>query len=242
MGSDTLTQWEGGRRHNLSIFLSSSASNISGFKMSGTCSSSSWALVAGLFYLLVASLLAVTLASLGSDIGFSMFTLRENLDGFLKEVGLARYPKGESTANLVLQRFPLVVPPFLLATAGYSALIALEAAALLLAIRCEKSFLFLPFLLHGLMDILLTLAAGGTLATGLFLSGGLVTGGLAVVAILILTGLGFAFWRAALAAYRRMVATAKTDDGETPVEHLASAPLHSHELLPLQSDKLMSND
>ena len=25
-----------------------------------------------------------------------------------------------------------------------------------------------------------------------------------------------------------------TDDGETPVEHLASAPLHSHELLPLQ--------
>ena len=29
--------------------------------------------------------------SLGSDIGFSMFTLRENLDGFLKEVevGLA---------------------------------------------------------------------------------------------------------------------------------------------------------
>ena len=61
--------------------------------------------------------------------------------------------------------------------------------------RCEKSSLFLPFLLHGLMDILLTLAAGrvlpfmwkqmndkinnfetgGTLAAGLFLSGGLVT-------------------------------------------------------------------
>jgi len=204
--------------------------------MSGTCSSSSWALVTGLFYLLVASLLAVTLASLGSDIGFSMFTLRENLDGFLKEVevGLTRYPEGGSTANLVLQRLPLVVRPFLLAAAGYSALIALEAAALLLAVRCEKSILFLPFLLHGLMDILLTLAAGGTLATGLFLSGGLVTGGLAVVAILILAGLGFASWRAVLAAYRRMVATAKTDDGETPVEHLASAPLHSHELLPLQ--------
>ena len=32
------------------------------------------------------------LCSLGSDIGFSMFTLRENLDGFLKEVqvGLTR--------------------------------------------------------------------------------------------------------------------------------------------------------
>ena len=67
------------------------------------------------------------LFSLGSDIGFSMFTLRENLDGFLKEVevgfvsyelwiptekcaqvGLARYPEGENTANLVLQRLPLV--------------------------------------------------------------------------------------------------------------------------------------
>ena len=33
---------------------------------------------------------------------------------------------------------------------------------------------------------------------------------MAVLAILILAGLGFAFWRAALAAYRRMVATAKT--------------------------------
>ena len=33
------------------------------------------------------------LFSLGSDIGFSMFTLRENLDGFLKEVevGFAFY-------------------------------------------------------------------------------------------------------------------------------------------------------
>jgi len=64
-----------------------------------------------------------------------------------------------------------------------------------------------------------------------------VTGGIAVVAILILAGLGFAFWRAALAAYKRVVATTKTDDGETPVEHLASAPLHSHELLPLQRYK-----
>jgi len=212
--------------------------------MAGTCSSTSWALVAGLLYLLVGSLLAVTLASLGSDIGFSMFTLRENLDGFLKEVqvGLTRYPEVASTSSLVLQRLPLVASPFLLATAGYSALIALEAAALLLAIRCKKSILFLPFLLHGLMDILLTLAAGGTLAAGLFLSGGLVTGGMAVLAILILAGLGFAFWRAALAAYRRMLATAKTDNGENLVEHLASAPLHSHELLPLHSDKLMSND
>ena len=33
---------------------------------------------------------------------------------------------------------------------------------------------------------------------------------MAVLAILILAGLGFAFWRAALAAYRRTVATAKT--------------------------------
>ena len=65
--SVTLTQWKGGRRHNLSIpssLLSSSASNLSGSKMAGTCSSSSWALVTGLFYLLVASLLAVTLARL----------------------------------------------------------------------------------------------------------------------------------------------------------------------------------
>ena len=34
------------------------------------------------------------------------------------------------------------------------------------------------------------------------------------------------------------------DDGETPVEHLASAPLHSHELLPLQrykSQKTLQN-
>ena len=111
--------------------------------------------------------------------------------------------------------------------------------------RCEKSILCLPFLLHGLMDILLTLAVGqkykrpeiriyifetgGTLAAGLFLSGGLVreaplvtpminvtivdnqvTGGLAVVAILVISGLGFALWRAALAAYRGIVATAKT--------------------------------
>ena len=37
-----------------------------------------------------------------------------------------------------------------------------------------------------------------------------VTGGIAVVAILILAGLGFAFWRAALAAYKRVVATTKT--------------------------------
>ena len=94
------------------------------------------------------------------------------------------------------------------------------------------------------MDILLTLAVGqkykrpeirihifetgGTLAAGLFLSGGLVrkaqlvtlminvtiidnqvTGGLAVVAILVISGLGFALWRAALAAYRGIVATAK---------------------------------
>ena len=94
------------------------------------------------------------------------------------------------------------------------------------------------------MDILLTLAVGqkykrpeirihifetgGTLAAGLFLSGGLVrkaqlvtlminvtiidnqvTGGLAVVAILIISGLGFALWRAALAAYRGIVATAE---------------------------------
>ena len=70
---------------------------------------------------------------------------------------------------------------------------------------------------------------GGTLAAGLFLSGGLVrkaqlvrlminvtivdnqvTGGMAVVAILIISGLGFALWRAALAAYREIVATAKT--------------------------------
>jgi len=71
-----------------------------------------------------------------------------------------------------------------------------------------------------------------------------VTGGIAVVTILILAGLGFAFWRAALAAYKRVVATTKTDDGETPVEHLASAPLHSHELLPLQrykSQKTLQN-
>ena len=95
------------------------------------------------------------------------------------------------------------------------------------------------------MDILLTLAVGqkykrpeirihifetgGTLAAGLFLSGGLVrkaqlvtpminvtivdnqvTGGLAVVAILVISGLGFALWRTALAAYRRIVATTKT--------------------------------
>ena len=96
------------------------------------------------------------------------------------------------------------------------------------------------------MDILLTLAVGqkykrpeirihifetgGTLAAGLFLSGGLVrkaqlvtpminvtivvdnqvTGGMAVVAILVISGLGFALWRAALAAYRGIVATAKT--------------------------------
>ena len=93
------------------------------------------------------------------------------------------------------------------------------------------------------MDILLTLAVGqkykrpeiriniletgGTLAAGLFLSGGLVreaqaqpminvtivnnqvTGGMAVVAILVISGLGFALWRAALAAYRGIVATAK---------------------------------
>ena len=36
-----------------------------------------------------------------------------------------------------------------------------------------------------------------------------VTGGLAVVAILVISGLGFALWRAALAAYRGIVATAK---------------------------------
>ena len=78
------------------------------------------------------------LCSLGSDIGFSMFTLRENLDGFLKEVqvgltrlvlfsryivvgvlsfvpmdkcakvGLTRYPEEESTSSLVLHRLPLV--------------------------------------------------------------------------------------------------------------------------------------
>ena len=95
------------------------------------------------------------------------------------------------------------------------------------------------------MDILLTLAVGqkykrpeirinifetgGTLAAGLFLSGGLVrkaplvrpminmtlvdnqvTGGMAVVAILVISGLGFALWRAALAAYRGIVATTKT--------------------------------
>ena len=94
------------------------------------------------------------------------------------------------------------------------------------------------------MDILLTLAVGqkykrpeirihifetgGTLAAGLFLSGGLVrkaqlvtpminvtivdiqvTGGFAVVAILVISGLGFALWRAALAAYKGIVATAK---------------------------------
>ena len=41
-------------------------------------------------------------------------------------------------------------------------------------------------------------------------NGNQVTGGLAVVAILILASLGFASWRAVLAAYRRMVATAKT--------------------------------
>ena len=122
-------------------------------------------------------------------------------------MGLARYPEGGNTASLVLHRLPLVclsllhsknlpkaslirwefvtpkqssqvIPPFLLTTAGYSALIALEAAALLFAIRwlqnilkygftkslkskrCEKSVLFLPFLLHVLIDILLTLAAG----------------------------------------------------------------------------------
>ena len=33
---------------------------------------------------------------------------------------------------------------------------------------------------------------------------------MAVVAILIISGLGFALWRAALAAYREIVATAKT--------------------------------
>ena len=37
-----------------------------------------------------------------------------------------------------------------------------------------------------------------------------VTGGMAVVAILVISGLGFALWRAALAAYRGIVATAKT--------------------------------
>ena len=86
---------------------------------SSSSSSSSWALLVGILYLLAGSLLAVTLArfsrlpvlfgnnfvllgevfltsgfllSLGSDIGFSMFTLRENLEGFLREVevGLAR--------------------------------------------------------------------------------------------------------------------------------------------------------
>ena len=36
-----------------------------------------------------------------------------------------------------------------------------------------------------------------------------VTGGMAVVAILVISGLGFALWRAALAAYRGIVATAK---------------------------------
>jgi len=212
---------------------------------SSSSSSSSWALLVGILYLLAGSLLAVTLASLGSDIGFSMFTLRENLEGFLKEVevGLSRYPEDPgSAAKILLHRLPLVVPPFLLATAGYSALLALEAGVLLIAIRCEKSILCLPFLLHGLMDILLTLAVGGTLAAGLFLSGGLVTGGMAVVAILVISGLGFALWRAALAAYRGIVATAKIDGGESPIEHIASAPLHSHELLPLQSDKLLSND
>ena len=37
-----------------------------------------------------------------------------------------------------------------------------------------------------------------------------VTGGLAVVAILVISGLGFALWRAALAAYKGLVATTKT--------------------------------
>ena len=37
-----------------------------------------------------------------------------------------------------------------------------------------------------------------------------VTGGMAVVAILVISGLGFALWRAALAAYGGIVATAKT--------------------------------
>ena len=65
-------QWEGGRRHNLiraHSFISSSSSNLdwrlSWSEMAGTCSSTSWALVAGLLYLLVGSLLAVTLARWG---------------------------------------------------------------------------------------------------------------------------------------------------------------------------------
>ena len=37
-----------------------------------------------------------------------------------------------------------------------------------------------------------------------------VTGGMAVVAILVISGLGFGLWRAALAAYRGIVATTKT--------------------------------
>ena len=43
-----------------------------------------------------------------------------------------------------------------------------------------------------------------------------VTGGMAVVAILVISGLGFALWRAALAAYKGIVATPKTGRKKIP--------------------------
>jgi len=201
------------------------------------CSSNSWSLVTGLIWMVGGALLAVTLASLASDIGFTMFPLRHNMDDFLAELqgGLARYPEeGAEWGRAVIQGIPQGLPVVMKAVALHSALLSIEALAVLVALRFRLRLLIIPFLLHSMVDILATLAAGGALAAGLFLSGGMVTGALAAAALLLLCGLAGLLWRAALASYRGLVDT----PGAGAVTHLASAPVYSHELLPLHKEQM----
>lgn len=203
------------------------------------CSSNSWSLVTGLVWMVVGALLAVTLASLASDIGFTMFPLRQNMDDFLAELqgGLARYPEEGVWGRGVIQGIPQGLPVVMKAVALHSALLSAEALALLVALRIRQRLLLLPFLLHSMVDIIATLAAGGALAAGLLLSGGLVAGGLAAAALLLLCGLAGLLWRAALASYRGLAPSpGRLEGGGGPGLHLPSAPT-SQELLPLHREQ-----
>lgn len=154
------------------------------------------------------------------------------------EGGLQKYPVTDnmtvSAAREMIQALPKARGNVLAVGAVYSASLAMEAVLLVLGLRCGEKRLLLPFLFHSLVDILLVLAAGGSLAAGLFLSSGVVTGVMMGVAVGGVVFLSFLLWRSSLLAYR----TIQPHPKEDRIVQLASAPLQSQELLPLHGEKL----